>query len=68
MKKRGRLVLGAAALALAGCNGAVTAPDASPSAPRRDGGAYLGAGFNVQPQTTTTDSTQRGGAYLGAGF
>jgi len=72
MNKRRMLAAGLATLALAGCNThGITTPD-SPSRPLRDGGAYLGAGFNVQPQPNTTaasDSTaQRGGAYLGAGF
>jgi len=72
MNKRRMLAAGLATLALAGCNSDVITTPESPSRPLRDGGAYLGAGFNVQPApntTTATDSSaQRGGAYLGAGF
>jgi len=69
MNKPRTLALGLATLALAGCSsGGITTPDV-PTAPLRDG-AYLGAGFNVQPppNPTPSDTTQRGGAYLGAGF
>jgi hypothetical protein len=59
---------GLAALTIAGCKDSITSA-VPPASPKHDG-AYLGAGFNVQPPPTTAqaDTTQRGGAYLGAGF
>lgn len=73
MRTKRTLALGMAAVLAAGCSSSVTEPT-TPSAARKDG-AYLGAGYNVQPPpsdqppaSATADTTQRGGAYLGAGY
>jgi hypothetical protein len=67
MNKLRFLAVALPAVALAGCSLAITSPDRSDRVKvERDGGAYLGAGFNTNPPPS--DTTQRGGAYLGAGF